>query len=210
MQLYSEVLISAFLVCFCMVLLHVLWSHVYTPQAPALLHHMLSFFPRCFWVCKHVTALLGCMNTHCLARCGGMVKRRGSVSAVVVNARHRSIKETPDSQPKHFRSQQFQRKVWWFIPVPHRFIRLFVPSGSGGKNVHTAKFEMRLNSSPGISYLWQHQVARRALFPGAAMFETAYAAAITIAGITDIATMSVLKALQYQQAVFVQLIKWLM
>lgn len=76
----------------------------------------------------------------------------------------------------------FQRKVWWLIPVPHRFIRQFVPNDSRGNNGHIAKFEMQLNNSPGMSYLWQHQVAKRALFPGAAMFETAYAAAITSAG----------------------------
>jgi hypothetical protein len=82
-------------------------------------------------------------------------------------------------------TEHFQRKVWWFIPVPHRFIRQFVSNGPLGRKRHTARFEMQLNSTPGMSYLWQHQVARRALFPGAAMFETAYAAAITCAGINE-------------------------
>jgi hypothetical protein len=71
----------------------------------------------------------------------------------------------------------FQRKVWWFTPVPHRFIehvKTMIPMRSPEP---VLKFGLLLGKNPSLAYLWQHRVGGRALFPGAAMFEAAYAAA---------------------------------
>lgn len=40
----------------------------------------------------------------------------------------------------------------------------------------TTRFACLLSNQPGTTYLWEHRVAGRALLPGAAMFELAYAA----------------------------------
>ena len=44
------------------------------------------------------------------------------------------------------------------------------------------RFVCSLGSAPALSYLWQHRVRNRALFPGAAMFEAAYATGAALLG----------------------------
>lgn len=48
------------------------------------------------------------------------------------------------------------------------------------ENRKTARFTCLISHQPSTSYLWEHRVARRALFPGAAMFELAYAAGASL------------------------------
>ena len=48
------------------------------------------------------------------------------------------------------------------------------------ENRKTARFTCLISHRPSTSYLWEHRVARRALFPGAAMFELAYAAGASL------------------------------
>ena len=52
--------------------------------------------------------------------------------------------------------------------------------GSGA--AYAARFVCSLDGSPALAFLWEHRVRSRALFPGAAMFEAAYAAASALLG----------------------------
>ena len=45
-----------------------------------------------------------------------------------------------------------------------------------------ARFVSGLAATPALVYLWEHRVRSRALFPGAAMFEAAYAAGAALLG----------------------------
>ena len=53
-------------------------------------------------------------------------------------------------------------------------------TGSGGG--YAARFLCSLLESPALAYLWEHRVRGRALLPGAAMFEAAYAAGAALLG----------------------------
>ena len=69
----------------------------------------------------------------------------------------------------------WQLRRCWFAPAPHALLaRLAAGGGGGSKGV--VHLQAALTASSSLAYLWDHQVAGRALFPAAAMFEAAYAA----------------------------------
>ena len=63
----------------------------------------------------------------------------------------------------------------WYMPRPHRLLH-HATNGMG-----TTQMACQL-LHPGLAYLWQHRVAGRALFPGAAMLELALAAISSLSG----------------------------
>ncbi len=65
----------------------------------------------------------------------------------------------------------WRRQRYWFAAAPHMLLGGVLRSGGGA-----AEWEAEISSSPAAAYLWDHRVGGRALFPGAAMFETAMGA----------------------------------
>ncbi len=62
----------------------------------------------------------------------------------------------------------------WFLPPQHRMIAFFTSQPPA------AVMSCRL-TTPALAYLQEHRVNKRAILPGAAMFELAYAAAAVLA-----------------------------
>ena len=77
--------------------------------------------------------------------------------------------------------QQWRQRRHWFTPVELHVLlshaRAVASARSSGAQI---RLETRL-SRPSLAYLWDHQVAGRALLPAAAMLEMAAAAAATLA-----------------------------
>lgn len=71
----------------------------------------------------------------------------------------------------------WQRQRHWFIPQPQSLARKFAPALQRG----LAVFQCSLAAAD-MAWLWQHRVAGRAIFPGAAMFEAVYQSAWVLAG----------------------------
>ena len=74
-------------------------------------------------------------------------------------------------------SSQLRPVRHWFMPSPHTMLSLFTPQQAAQP---AATFSCRV-ATPHLAYLWQHGVNGRALLPGAAMFEAAFAAASVLA-----------------------------
>eukprot|EP00884_Botryococcus_braunii_P010941 jgi/Botrbrau1/19849/Bobra.0124s0085.1 len=53
---------------------------------------------------------------------------------------------------------QYQRKVWWFMPPPHRLIGRVIASAALLTTANVLEYESQLTGSPGLAYLWQHRV----------------------------------------------------
>ena len=72
---------------------------------------------------------------------------------------------------------RWQKQRHWFMPVPQCLAKLFSPAASG----RPATLHCHL-AVAALTWLWQHRVSGRAIFPGAAMFEAAYQAAWVSSG----------------------------
>lgn len=70
---------------------------------------------------------------------------------------------------------QWQRQRSWFAPRPHALVTRMAAARPA------AQFQAHIQGAA-LSYLWDHIVQHRPLFPGAAMFEAAYAAGAQMLG----------------------------
>ena len=73
-------------------------------------------------------------------------------------------------------SARWGRTRHWYASRPHRLLVMHVTCRKTG----AGRFECGLAANPGMAFLWQHQVSGRAILPGAAMFEAAFAAAAVL------------------------------
>lgn len=90
-------------------------------------------------------------------------------------------------QPEAALSPHWHRKRHWFIPVQHCLLSA-VQAGRRDADA-AARFQLSL-AAPRLAWLWEHRVAGRAILPGAAMFEAAFAAARVTTGRSIPSTLS--------------------
>ena len=77
----------------------------------------------------------------------------------------------------------WQQSCHWFMPPPHRLLVHTVPVLAGCAISRLSGMCIEANpQQPAAAFLLQHQVQGRTLLPGAAMFESCYAAAHMLTG----------------------------
>ena len=78
----------------------------------------------------------------------------------------------------HKQAAHWARQRFWVAPRPHAALQRAVPA-QGGRQLVVQSAPL---ASPALAYLWDHRVSGKPLFPGAAFFELAAAAAKTLLG----------------------------